>query len=240
MKNIEISEEFYNYILSKKSNESEDFESILKKIIHFYDFNKSILKKVVFIGEAGVGKSTIRKILFDYTDPDKLIKTSLEPTRGLEFFSYSIFETKCSVIDTSGQEIFSWLDMESEQVFPESDIVVFVVDATYYLNNTHETYDLLKKIIMIARSHSKNATISLFLHKIDLINQNELEKFKEYAFREHKIFEMAEETDVPLFFTSIKEPYVQWLNIAFIKLLRIESLILPNYKKFLDDYKNSK
>jgi small GTP-binding protein len=201
--------------------------------VHYFEPNA--IKKIVLIGDAGVGKSSIREVFFDYMSSEKIINESLEPTRGYEYHEYDLYDLRCSVLDTSGQELYSWLNDQSEEIFSGADIVIYVVDSSEFTQNIDEIYDYLKKISITARIYSPNTLIALFAHKTDLIDDSRLEQFKKQMSREHKVFQIAEEVDIPIFFTSILEKHIRTLNIAFIKLFKIDSLILPNYSRFLND-----
>ncbi len=235
VKNVKISEEFYKFVMKKKHGK-ESFEDILRRIIQIREVNPSKTKKLVLIGDAGVGKSTIRETFFGFDEPQELLKNSLEPTRGIEHFSYTYFDMKVGIMDTAGQEIHQWLNVESERVFSGADHVIYVVDSSQFFKNQKEIYDILYQIINILKIQSPNAIVSLFSHKCDLIPDLDFNDFRDEVIDYHKTFQINERTDVPLFFTSIKERYIKWLNFAFMNIFYVESEALPRYYGFLDLY----
>jgi len=231
---IEISDKLYNFIMSKRQNPNQSFEEILESVLKIYNVKTTSKKKIVFVGKPEVGKSTIRECFFEFINPQKLIDSSLEPTIGIEHFNYKLYDLDCIIVDTSGQELEHLLMDRPEDIFLETNFVIFVVDCIDFKNNPTEHYDLLKKIILTARMYSKDALISMFVHKIDLIPKSEIKSFKNSVSSEHRAFEIVEEEDIPLFFTSIIEDHIQTIHIALAKLMEIEEFLMPNYKKFLD------
>lgn len=236
MKTIEISDALYGKIVERRSKPEEDIDSILKRIFNVRLRGISEPKKIVFVGEAAVGKSTIRKTFFEYFNPQDLLDNSLEPTRGLEFFQYDLFDLNCSVLDTSGQELRDWIQNQQEEAFSEADYIVFVASAPDFNKIRAEIYNLLQEITLLANFYAQDIIVALFIHKIDLLAQEDLDDFITECREYHRQFEKGEETDIPLFFTSIKSDFLSRLNIAFMKLFRIDSLILPDYKKYLNDF----
>ncbi|MHA1369439.1 MAG: hypothetical protein ACTSRA_07000, partial [Promethearchaeota archaeon] len=73
-------------------------------------------KKIIFIGPPGAGKTTLRKIFFEYEFADKLLKHDLEPTYGLESIIVDYGE-KIGVFDLAGQENEKWFGSEYEDIF---------------------------------------------------------------------------------------------------------------------------
>jgi len=231
---VEISENLYNFVMNKRRNPYQSFEEVLESILKIYHIKPKSQKKIVFVGKPEVGKSSIRSCFFEFIQPKELITNSLEPTIGIENYIYDLYDLKCNIVDTSGQELEDLLMNRAEDIFIESNLVIFVVDSIKFKEDIKHHYELLKKIISIATMYSKNVVTALFVHKIDLISKNEIKQFKNAIMNEHRVFELAEEVDIPLFFTSIIEDYLDTIKIAFIKLIEIEEFLMPNYRKFLD------
>lgn len=236
MKKISISNDLYREIMGKKRTNDETFEDILKRIFHIYDFQPSKISKIVFIGHAGVGKTSVVKSFFEFDDPEDILNKSLEPTRGLEYHNYSFFDVKVGVVDTSGQELAQWLDIDGERVFSGADYILFVCDASKFEENSAEIYDNLYNLINIVKIQSTNATIALFLHKIDLIEPDDFHDFKRMILGRHHTFMLSEDVDadIPIFFTSIKKKYLRLLNLAFMNIFYVESDVIPRYYDFID------
>ncbi|MCK4380178.1 MAG: 50S ribosome-binding GTPase, partial [Candidatus Lokiarchaeota archaeon] len=62
-------------------------------------------EKITLIGRAGVGKTSIIKVMFEGENPKDLINNPLEPTRGIIPKIYSWMDIELSIFDTSGQEL---------------------------------------------------------------------------------------------------------------------------------------
>ncbi len=77
-----------------------------------------MVKKILFIGRAGVGKTSIMQVIFEGKDPKNLILFPLVPTRGILSSVYKWMDLELGVFDTSGQELLFILENEDElQIF---------------------------------------------------------------------------------------------------------------------------
>ena len=68
-------------------------------------FKKSSAKKILLLGRASTGKTTIKKILFEGKDPKDLLYSPLAPTRGITPSIYSWLDLDLGLFDSSGQEL---------------------------------------------------------------------------------------------------------------------------------------
>ena len=219
MKNVPISDELFDRVMKYQEDKSlEAFEPIAKRMMGIYDLPPTHEKKIMLIGEAGVGKSTIRQTFFNYDDPKDLLENSLEPTRGVEHFNYVMSDLDLLVLDTAGQELEELLEKDPELHFSEVDAVIYVVDASNFQKENKKIYDLLYKIEKTAKFYSPDVTISLYLHKIDLIDEKNVKAFKFRASSRHKGFELTERIEIPMFFTSIEGSFIKQLELAFLNL----------------------
>ncbi|UYP48378.1 hypothetical protein NEF87_004663 [Candidatus Lokiarchaeum ossiferum] len=219
MKNVPISDELFNRVMKYQEDKSlEAFEPVAKRMMGIYDLSPTQEKKIMLIGEAGVGKSTIRQTFFNYDDPKKMLENSLEPTRGVENFNYIISDINLLVLDTAGQEIEELLEKDPEMHFSDVDAVIYVVDASKYQQENMKIYDLLYRINKTAKFYSPEVKISLYLHKIDLIKEDAVKTFKFRANSRHKGYELTEKIEIPMFFTSIEKEFIKQLELAFLNL----------------------
>ncbi|MFX0102970.1 MAG: response regulator [Candidatus Hodarchaeota archaeon] len=139
-----------------------------------------ISRRIVLIGSPGVGKTTLLKMFFEGLSPAELLGMSLEPTRGLEFHTYSAyyhfsatndlerkelgsdeFPFTITVIDASGQELEKWLGIESGVVFSKTDIVYHVFDVSCWLDDVHRV-QLKKEILNIMKRIASNEPVAFF------------------------------------------------------------------------------
>lgn len=216
---ISVSKEFFDRVMQNQKDKSvEAFESTAKRIMGFLDVKPTKEKKVMLVGLPGVGKSTIREVFFQYEDPKELLENSLEPTRGIEHFNYVMSDINLSILDSAGQELDFLLETQPDLHFTDLDAVVYVVDAADFSKNQKAAYDLLYRIEKVVRFYSPKAKVSLFLHKVDLLKEPELESFKSRVKARHRAYEQTQTTEIPLYFTSIKEEYITQLKLAFLNL----------------------
>ena len=107
-----------------------------------------MIKKVLFLGPAEAGKTSLRKFFFEGVPATQLLKESELPTVGLKYLKYDYmysFPTKekddrekiplsLSVVDSAGQNLKEWLTERKERVFPGSDIIFFIFDVSHWLD----------------------------------------------------------------------------------------------------------
>lgn len=139
--------------------------------------------KFIIIGPSGVGKTTLKKILFEQKDPFKLLNQSLEPTYGIDTTQYNVGKS-FTVFDLAGQQISEWLSTSSE-VFMETDMILLILDIKEDYNVNKEYVKIIEEL---RNKYCPNAIYGVFFHKIDLLPknkrkdtiQNYLDSFKEF------------------------------------------------------------
>ncbi len=123
-------------------------------------------KKMVLVGPAGVGKTSICKSFFEMGNPKTLLDDSLEPTRGINSSLYSLFNSHFGVFDLAGQENDLWLST-NQDVFNNSNLIICIFDV---MNSLESIISFLIKILQIKkRLHLSECKIISFIHKIDLV-----------------------------------------------------------------------
>lgn len=130
-------------------------------------------KKILIIGRAGVGKTSIKQVIFDGKNPKDIILFPLEPTRGLSTSVYSWMDLEIGIFDTSGQELPYLLEDEIEQkrTFEKSDAIIYIFDYLLWVDNSEGIYEEIQKIFSIMNSYGTKTKFVIFFHKIDLFNQ---------------------------------------------------------------------
>ena len=146
-----------------------------------------ISKKVVILGPAGTGKTTLKKIFFDMVSPLELLEKSLEPTKGVDTNMYSFFNLDFAMFDLAGQENDNWFDKEKE-IFNNSNVIMCVLDINSYLK---EILNFLKALITLYNEIKINdSEIIVLLHKIDLIDglylQHKTKAINEFLKKQNK------------------------------------------------------
>lgn len=191
-------------------------------------------RKLLLLGKAGVGKSTLKKIIFEGEDPSELLHHSLEPTRGIETSNYSWLDLELSVFDTSGQELDNLLKEKSEQIiaFGNAAAVIYIFDYNNWQSNSQDIADEIKEIHEIIRRINKEAKLMVIFHKIDLIPEAIRNNVKILTYQIQNIVNLP--IKVLLYFTSIAEDYIYSINNAFSEILSRFSEKTLSLKKTLD------
>ncbi|GAB4326965.1 MAG: hypothetical protein Kow0069_33710 [Promethearchaeota archaeon] len=134
--------------------------------------------KIAVMGPSGVGKTTLRKIFFDQSNPIELLAKRLEPTYGVETHRYELGNS-IVVHDLAGQQLDDWLTTSTE-VIEGSDLVLLLLDARDPLE---ENGRLVDKVLRVVERVCPNATVGAFFHKVDLLNELDLKEVEKYVDR---------------------------------------------------------
>ena len=191
-------------------------------------------KKILLLGRAGVGKSTLKEIIFEGKDPEDLLLNSLEPTRGIETSNYPWVDLELSVFDTSGQELKKLLNDETEQAvaFGNVEVVIYIFDYEIWHSDSQEISDEIKEVNKILRKINKQAKLMLILHKIDLIPKIIRSNVKILTYQIQNIINLPIKHS--LYFTSIEQEYIYSIHNAFSEILSRFSEKNYSLKKSLD------
>jgi len=191
-------------------------------------------KKILLLGRAGVGKSTLKEIIFEGRDPDELLILSLAPTRGIETSVYSWLDLELSVFDTSGQELKSLLEDESEQsiAFEGVDIVIYIFDYEIWHSDSQEISEEINEVNKIMRNINKQAQLVLILHKIDLIPKMVRNNTKIFLHQIQYIVNLP--IKYSMYFTSIDPDCIYSVHNAFSEIISRFSKKNFSLKKSLD------
>jgi len=192
-------------------------------------------KKILFLGRAGVGKTSLKEIIFEGNDPESLLLHSIEPTRGIETSIYSWLDLELSIFDTSGQELREILNDESEQTFAfeNADLVIYIFDYEIWHSESQEITDEIKEIHNIIRRINKQAKLMLILHKIDLIPKFITNNIRILTLQIQNIINIPIQHS--LYFTSIEQNYIYSIHNAFSEILSRFSEKNFSLKKTLDN-----
>ncbi|MBD3188108.1 hypothetical protein GF325_14825 [Candidatus Bathyarchaeota archaeon] len=146
-----------------------------------------MVKKIVFIGPAAAGKTSIRKFFFEATPADTLLATSEPATIGMKFKEYEYVYTypvepanagereripmKLALIDSAGQQINDWLGPQKEMLFNGADILFFIFDVSCWLDSggKQQCLEHVRKIMEIKRQLAASANFYILAHKFDTI-----------------------------------------------------------------------
>lgn len=132
---------------------------------------KSNQKKIILIGTAGVGKTTLKKIFFESANPIELLCHQLEPTIGDEIEVYEKLKL-VAIHDLAGQEWDRWLKDEPH-IFDETNLIICMLEAK---DVWERNWIMVQEVVSVKNMYCPNAICAFFFHKIDLLNQNELDR----------------------------------------------------------------
>ena len=151
-----------------------------------------------------MGKTTLKKVIFEGEDPNELILFPLEATIGIKYSIHEFMNSKVSLIDAPGQSLQIILEDEQKQliVFGDSSAIVYVFDYPTWIADSQDVLDDIKKIYEINKKHDFDAKIILFLHKVDLLIKKKIGSMLALIKRQViKQLDLPEE--IPIYFTSL-------------------------------------
>jgi len=160
-------------------------------------------KKVIFVGPPNTGKTTIKTVFFEMANPFKLLKDSLNPTRGAISGVYSLFDIELGVFDLAGQENENWFKKERD-VFNYTNLIICVLDINRYLKDNFAFIDDLLEIYKVLKL--SRCSLVILLHKIDLMEPLYVQR-KHKAYDEYIKNEKKCESKVQIYLTSITKKY---------------------------------
>lgn len=194
-----------------------------------------LAKKITLLGRAGVGKTSILKLIFEGKKPKDLMISPLEPTRGITPNIYFWMDLELGIFDTSGQELPVLLEDDNEQIyaFDNTDIVVYVFDYPTWTTKPQEIIKEIHRVFNILKEGKINSNLILIFHKIDLISQK-----VSFNFQLMKA-EIKNRINLPnnaqIYFTSLYPELVFTTFNAFTNMLSRLSPDSTNLKRITDE-----
>ncbi|MFX1384438.1 MAG: GTPase [Promethearchaeota archaeon] len=190
--------------------------------------------KISMVGKPEVGKTTIKKVIFEGEDPNKLIIFPLEATIGIQFSVHDFMNLKISLLDSPGQSLPLLLEDEQKQIitFGDSSAIIYVFDYPTWIDNSQAIIDDIKKIYEIKKQQENNAKLILFLHKIDLLINKKIGSMLALIKKQvTKQLNLPEE--VPMYFTSLHPNLIYTVYNALSDILSDFSKDTLNLKKIV-------
>ena len=181
--------------------------------------------KISMVGKPEVGKTTIKKVIFEGEDPNELIIFPLEPTIGIHYSLYNFMDIEVSLLDSPGQSLPFLLEDKQKQIltFGDTSAIIYIFDYPTWIENSQDITGDIKKIYEIKTQQELNAKIILFLHKIDLLINKKIGSMLTLIQRQvNNQLNLPEE--LPIYFTSLHP------NLIFTVYNAISD-VLSNYSK---------
>jgi len=160
--------------------------------------------KISLVGKPEIGKTTIKKVIFEGEDPNELIMFPLEATIGIKYSAHDFMDLKISLLDSPGQSLPLLLEDEQKQIltFGDTSAIIYVFDYPTWIANSQDIIDDIQKIYEIKKKQELNAKIILFIHKIDLLINKKIGSMLALIRRQvNRQLDLQEE--LPIYFTSL-------------------------------------
>ncbi|MBD3187417.1 hypothetical protein GF325_11350 [Candidatus Bathyarchaeota archaeon] len=155
-------------------------------------------KKIIFVGPPGAGKTTLRKVYFQYESAEQLLKFEEDPTYGMESIVLN-FGEPIGVFDLAGQEIKQWLNDDHNDIFDSASNIIVVIEST---SDDKTIHSFINKILDIREKRCPGASVYVNLHKVDLLEEPE-RKLKE----DELLPRLHQQDNLIAQFTSIKKEF---------------------------------
>ncbi|HME50864.1 MAG TPA: Rab family GTPase [Candidatus Lokiarchaeia archaeon] len=168
-------------------------------------------KKIIFVGPPGVGKTTLRKIFFEYESAEQLLQYALDPTYGAESIVLNLGQ-KIGVFDLAGQENEKWLDGEERDVFEGTTHIIVVIDATSTIDDIVE---FTSKVVQVREEICPDSLIFLLVHKIDLLTEAEVKEKKRKLYAHLSMIQK-----IKIEFTSIVREHFLKTLVVFREIIK--------------------
>nr|MDO8111966.1 hypothetical protein [Candidatus Sigynarchaeota archaeon] len=188
-----------------------------------------MVKKIVFLGPAGAGKTTIRRFFFEGIPADMLLKRQEPPSIGLKhdtfdyLFLYPVENNgkspekvpfKLALLDTSGQELEKWITTQRKEVFSGADIIFFIFDSSDWNDPVKKQFvcDHVWFVFNTRNQIAPEALLYILAHKFDKVasKKNDMETMRRKITEDLKDY-MFKKKDVVIDFnvtiTSMDKKY---------------------------------
>ncbi len=191
-------------------------------------------KKIIFVGPANSGKTSIKRVFFEKASPLNLLKNPLNPSRGLDSNIFSILNIKLGIFDLAGQENDYWFSDKGNYIFEDANLIFCVFDIRKSLEYLT---DFILKIFKIKRTlNLENCEIIILLHKVDLVSHS-YSKAKLVALKNFFHYQCPKDFNFDIKLTSISHKYFYKTFKIFAQIMNsllndhLSSLSLKHFQK---------
>ncbi len=184
-----------------------------------------VTKRIALVGKPEVGKTTIKKVIFEGQDPNELIMFPLEATIGIKYSVHNFMDLKISLLDSPGQSLPLLLEDEQKQIltFGDTSAIIYIFDYPTWIANSQDIIDDIQKIYEIKKKQEIDAKLILFLHKIDLLIHKKIGSMLALI-RRQVIKQLNLPEELSIYFTSLHPNLIYTVYNAL-------SDIFSNYSK---------
>jgi hypothetical protein len=195
--------------------------------------------KISLVGLPEVGKTTIKKVIFEGEDPNELVLFPLEATIGIKYSVHNFMDLNISLLDSPGQSLPLLLEDEQKQLitFGDTSAIIYVFDYPNWIKNSQDIIDDIKKIYEIKKKRDFDAKIILFLHKIDILIDKKIGSMLALI-RRHLIKQLSLPEDLPIYFTSLHPNLIYTVYNALSDIFSNYSKDSSKLKNFIKDIIN--
>jgi len=174
-----------------------------------------VTKRVALVGKPEVGKTTIKKVIFEGEDPNELVLFPLEATIGMKHSVHNFMDLTISLLDTPGQSLPILLKDEEKQIisFENTGAIIYVFDYPTWITDSQDIIDDIQSLYKINKKHQFGAKIILFLHKIDLLIDKKIGS-KLDLIRKQIARQLNLPEELPLYFTSLHPNLIYTISNA--------------------------
>ncbi len=193
-----------------------------------------MVTKISMVGKPEVGKTTIKKVIFDGEDPNELVIFPLEATIGIQYSVHDFMDLKISLLDSPGQSLPILLEDDQKQIltFGDTSAIIYIFDYPTWIENSQDIIDDVKKIYEIKKKHEFDAKIILFLHKMDLLINKKIGSMLDLI-RRQVIKQLKLSEELPIYFTSIHPNLIFTVYNALSDIFSNYSKDSSNLKKII-------
>lgn len=190
--------------------------------------------KLLLIGKPAVGKSTIKKVIFEGEDPSELVLSPLEATLKVQYSVHNFMDSKVSLVDAPGQSLQTIFEDEQKQimVFGDTNAIIYIMDYPTWISDSQDVLDDVKKIYEINKKRDFESKIILFLHKIDLLMKKKIGSMLAMI-RRQIINQLNLPIEIPIYFTSLHPNLIYTTYNAISETLSNFSEATSNLKKII-------
>ncbi|EEA06213.1 GTP-binding protein Rag A, putative [Cryptosporidium muris RN66] len=190
-------------------------------------------RKVLLMGRAGAGKTSMRSIIFaNYLprDTSRLTATNNIEHSHLRFFGNLVL----SLWDCGGQDIFmeNYFESQREHIFRSTEVMIYVLEvrkinqssSKQIMKDLEQDFLYFRNTINNLKALSPEARLFCLIHKMDILSIYERETVLQYY--ENEISKFSNQLSYRIFPTTIWDEtlFAAWSEIVYALIPNVELL----------------